>query len=242
MPKITANPKSTTLLALLDRMGRNSLYGNSSGCDAMTMVSDSLRQGVALMKEGDRPHAIDLLQRGLVSLRDSTALLRSASEGRCTGSADDSLLLTALPGLRCTTERSPGSPSILVFDQAICFANEDTMDFESASSATLYNLGLIYHGNAIETGSASMYRKATKLYRMALSVLDGCPDKHDVLYLALCNNICHTANALGDEEGYEHFRVLLMYRVSTCFDRSSEVYDVFFWNAFQLNGPGAGAA
>jgi hypothetical protein len=67
--------------------------------------------------------------------------------------------------------------------------------YESVATAVLiYNMGLSGHGNAIRSGSSTELRRALKLYKMSLRIIQADPSLHcenmlHVLLLALLNNM-----------------------------------------------------
>jgi hypothetical protein len=135
---------------------------------------------------------------------------------------------------------SNDSGLLCVYDRAIVVSYQED-DSEVMSAVIMYNMALLSHSRGLQLSRFKCLLRATKLYRMAISILmrrESIRSSVSILFLALFNNLAHVYSYTYEVHKMNEC-LECMRQTLSAFDHTaeeSEKYSVFFANSICAQG------
>lgn len=189
--------KQRTLFSPISR-NRPCVCGNATPTISSRKLSRALaeanRISVTLLQAGQSRQAIACLKKCL-------DLVLSQSEKSFTQktSVSTSIQSHQAPMMkRCEEDLISPDGAFVFFNQALLF--DSTENERSATSVILYNMGLVYHRQAIQHGRTVFYQTAAQFYNLSQKTAPDGTCRSSCYHFAVVNNLGHVYSYLLQTE------------------------------------------
>ena len=167
-------------------------------------ITDLNNGGVSALQQGRHKDAVCLLRTALADLKERFVVPAPSSSIQPPNalSQDKPSIFSEPIWNEETTTQQQDKTSIFMYSQALVLADDEDHCKELLVGVVFYNMALVNHARAIETGKASLLTAALNFYGMAVAVTqsrndvtqsrnDGVNASDYWLLLAVSNNMAH---------------------------------------------------
>jgi hypothetical protein len=159
-------------------------------------ITDLNNGAVSALQQGRHKDAVCLLRTALADLKKRFVVPATSSTIQPNASSQDKPSIFSAPiWSEETSTQQQDKTSIFMYSQALILADDEDHCKELLIGVVFYNMALVNHARAIETGKASLLTAALNFYGMAVAVTQsrngGVTASDYWLLLAVSNNMAH---------------------------------------------------